>query len=79
MPSHTSIELKYLIYDALVCCNFILYGEQNNNTTISGCDGAKVVLTSQAYIVTVILRHEDALRRLNSDGTTCPPTLMIIH
>jgi len=49
-----------------------------HNTTICGCDGAKVVLTTEATTATVfILRNEDALRRLNSDGMT--PTLMKMH
>ena len=51
-----------------------------HNTTISGCDGAKVVLTSQAPTAAVfILRNEDALRRVNSDSMTRTPTLMKMH
>ena len=51
-----------------------------HNTPISGCDGAKVVLTSQAPTATVfILRNEDTLRRVNSDGMTRTPTLMKMH
>jgi len=54
--------------------NKILY----HNTTICGCDGAKFVLTTEATTATVfILRSEDALRRLNSDGMT--QTVMKIH
>jgi len=57
MPSHTSIELKYLNYD-----------------------GAKVVLTSQAPTAAVlILRNEDTLWRVNSDGMIRTPTLMKMH
>jgi hypothetical protein len=62
----------------------ILYFMENNNlyhnTTISGCDGAKVVLTSQAHTAAVfILRNEGALRRVRSDGMTCTPTLLKMH
>jgi L-cysteine desulfidase len=58
VTSHTSTELKYLNYEALVCCNIKLMGNKNlyHNTKISGADSwSQVVSTSQAHTAAIFI------------------------